>query len=257
VGMTRGRHENRACVVTEAAGTGHGHRPPPGPVDVLTDVLRRSSAEVSATEALRTELDRSDQPAMLRRLLEQARAHIDAGAGPDRRPELRRLQRLRSDLPILRNMVAANERDVARVTRRSPAPDRASPMPRPASTNSPDPAGSAGPTSTPSTRPATASNPSSGTWGASRANEPARPASSTGAADASPMRSGPSPASPRSKPPSPAAATGSSAIRPNSPGSPTSPAASPGPPKNPTRRCPDRIPPSPTTTSRRSSGPST
>jgi hypothetical protein len=115
VGMTRGRHENRACVVTEAAGTGHGERPPPGPVDVLTDVLRRSSAEVSATEALRTELDRSDQPAMLRRLLEQARAHIDAGAGPDRRPELRRLQRLRSDLPILRNMVTANARDVARV----------------------------------------------------------------------------------------------------------------------------------------------
>jgi conjugative relaxase-like TrwC/TraI family protein len=114
VGMTRGRHENRACVVTEATGTGHGERPPPGPVDVLTDVLRRSSAEVSATEALRTELDRSDEPAMLRRLLEQARAHIDAGAGPDRRPELRRLQRLRSDLPILRNMVAANERDVAR-----------------------------------------------------------------------------------------------------------------------------------------------
>jgi ATP-dependent exoDNAse (exonuclease V) alpha subunit len=100
VGMTRGRHENRACVVTDAtATTGHGHRPPPGPVEVLAAAMRRSSAEVSATEALRTELDRSEQPAMLRRLWEQARAHIDAGAGPDRRPELRRLRRLRSDVP--------------------------------------------------------------------------------------------------------------------------------------------------------------
>ncbi|MGH8973040.1 MAG: MobF family relaxase, partial [Acidimicrobiia bacterium] len=100
VGMTRGRHENRACVVTEAAGTGHGHQPPPGPVEVLAAAMRRSSADVSATEALRTELDRSDQPAILQRLWEQARAHIDTCAGPDRRPELRRLRRLRSNLPM-------------------------------------------------------------------------------------------------------------------------------------------------------------
>jgi hypothetical protein len=116
VGMTRGRHDNRACVVTEAASTGHGHYHfPPGPVEVLTAVMRRSSAEVSATEALRNELDRGEQPAMLRRLWEQARNHIDAEAGPDRRPELRRLRRLRSDLPMLRNVVAANQQEVARV----------------------------------------------------------------------------------------------------------------------------------------------
>jgi conjugative relaxase-like TrwC/TraI family protein len=115
VGMTRGRYENRVCVVTEAAGTGHGHRPPPGPVEVLAAAMRRSSAEVSATEALRTELDRSDHPAILRRLWEQARAHIDTCAGPDRRPELRRLRRLRSDVPVLRNIVAATQKEVRRL----------------------------------------------------------------------------------------------------------------------------------------------
>jgi hypothetical protein len=115
VGMTRGRHHNRACVVTEAAGTGHGHQPPPGPVEVLAAVMRRSSAEVSATEALRAELDRGEQPVTLRRLWEQARDHIDAAAGPDRRPELRRLRRLRSDLPMLRNIVTANQHVVARL----------------------------------------------------------------------------------------------------------------------------------------------
>jgi conjugative relaxase-like TrwC/TraI family protein len=115
VGMTRGRHENRACVVTEAASTGHDHRPPPGPVEVLAAVMRRSSAEVSATETLRQELDRGEQLVMLRRLWEQARAHIDAAAGPDRRPELRRLRRLRSDLPMLHDIVAVNRREVARV----------------------------------------------------------------------------------------------------------------------------------------------
>ena len=104
VGMTRGRHENRVCVVTDAATTGHGHRPPPDPVEVLAAVMRRSSAEVSATETLRHELDRGEDPATLRRLWEQARDHIDAGAGPDRRPELRRLQRLRSDLPAMRSV---------------------------------------------------------------------------------------------------------------------------------------------------------
>lgn len=221
-----------------------------------TPTAHWSSAEVSATEALRTELDRSDQPAMLRRLLEQARTHIDAGAGPDRQLELRGLQRLRSDLPILRNMVAANKRDVARVdqtiarTRQSLADAQARlyELTRPRRFRRPDQHA--------------IDETSHRIQGQQRylgrvEGERARSAaSSTGAVDASPTRSGPSPASPRSKPTSPAAATGSSAIRPNSPGSLTSPAASPGPPLNPTRRCPDRIPPSPTTTSRRCSGPS-
>src|SRR5206468_94576 len=48
-------------------------------------------------------------------LWEQARNHIDASAGPDRRPELRRLRRLRSDLPTLANIVAVNQTELARV----------------------------------------------------------------------------------------------------------------------------------------------
>ena len=45
VGMTRGRHENRVCVVTDATTTGHGHPQAPDPIEILTGVLHRSSAE--------------------------------------------------------------------------------------------------------------------------------------------------------------------------------------------------------------------
>lgn len=115
VGMTRGRHDNHVCVVTDAASTGHGRRPPPTPVGVLTEVMRRSSTEISATETLRRELDRAEDLANLRRLHEHARAYIETHAGPDRRPELHRLQRRRGDLPLMRTIVAGHERDVARL----------------------------------------------------------------------------------------------------------------------------------------------
>ncbi|MGH9011053.1 MAG: ATP-dependent DNA helicase, partial [Acidimicrobiia bacterium] len=118
VGMTRGRSENRVCVITDAATTGHGHHRPLEPVDILADVVRRSSAERSATETLRHELDRGEDPATLRRLWEQARNHIEADAGPDRRRELRRLQRLRSELPTMLDTVSAKQRAVERVDRR-------------------------------------------------------------------------------------------------------------------------------------------
>jgi conjugative relaxase-like TrwC/TraI family protein len=121
VGMTRGRYDNRVCVVTDAAGTGHGHQRPPMPIEVLAAVMRRSSAELSATETLRDELDRGEDRETLRRLHDQVRAHIDAAAGPDRRPELRRLRRLRSDLPMMRNIVEVNRREVARLDRTSAA----------------------------------------------------------------------------------------------------------------------------------------
>ena len=115
VGMTGGRHDNRVYVVTDATTTGHGQGVPPTPVEVLADVMRRSSAELSATETLRHELDHADDPTTLRRLHEQARVYIDTHAGPDRRPELHRLQRLRCDLPLMRSIVAGHERDVARL----------------------------------------------------------------------------------------------------------------------------------------------
>jgi conjugative relaxase-like TrwC/TraI family protein len=117
VGMTRGRHDNRVCVVTDGPTTGHGHQQPPTPVEILAAAMRRSSAERSATETLRIELDRGEDRETLRRLHEQVRAHIEAAAGPDRRPELRRLRRLRSDLPRLQDVVAANQRELERVDR--------------------------------------------------------------------------------------------------------------------------------------------
>jgi chromosome segregation ATPase len=112
--MSRGRHDNRVCVVTDAATTGHGHESPPTPVEVLAAVMRRSSAELSATETLRQELDRGEDRETLRRLHEQAIGYIEAHAGPDRRPELRRLQQIQSTLPTMRNRLAVNQRDVAR-----------------------------------------------------------------------------------------------------------------------------------------------
>ena len=117
VGMTRGRYENRVCVVTDAATTGHGYHRPLEPVDILAEVMRRSSAERSASETLRHELDRGEDPATLRRLWEQARQYIDTGAGPDRRPELRRLRRLESQLPTIAGIVAANQRELDRLDR--------------------------------------------------------------------------------------------------------------------------------------------
>jgi hypothetical protein len=80
--------------------------------------MQRSSAEVSASETLRAELERSEDPATLRRLWEQARNYIESGAGPDRRPELRRLQRLRSDLPGMRSVLATNQRNVDELNHR-------------------------------------------------------------------------------------------------------------------------------------------
>ena len=117
VGMTRGRYENRVCVVTDAATSGHGYHRPLEPVDILAEVMRRSSAERSASETLRHELDRGEDPATLRRLWEQARHYIDTGAGPDRRPELRRLRRLESQLPTTAGIVSANQQECDRVDR--------------------------------------------------------------------------------------------------------------------------------------------
>ncbi len=56
VGMTRGRHHNLAYAITEATGDEHTRRPAPTPGEVLAGALRCSSAEKSATETLRDEL---------------------------------------------------------------------------------------------------------------------------------------------------------------------------------------------------------
>lgn len=57
VGMTRGRHHNLACVITEPPGDEHARHSAPTAEEVLAGVLRRTSGEKSATETLRDELD--------------------------------------------------------------------------------------------------------------------------------------------------------------------------------------------------------
>lgn len=57
VGMTRGRHHNLACVITEPSGDEHTQRPAPSAQEALVGVLRRASGEKSATETLRDELE--------------------------------------------------------------------------------------------------------------------------------------------------------------------------------------------------------
>lgn len=79
--------------------------------------MKRSSSEISATERLRKELADSEDPAVLRRLWEQARTFIDLGAGPDRVPELRRLEKLRDDVPILEGVVAVKREQLHRTDR--------------------------------------------------------------------------------------------------------------------------------------------
>ena len=87
VAMTRGRLENQACVVVEI-GDEHGWRRPPTPAQALADAMGRSGAELSATEVLRSELERSEDLAVLVPALAQARRHVNGGAGRDRTAEL-------------------------------------------------------------------------------------------------------------------------------------------------------------------------
>jgi len=79
VGMTRGRHHNQACVVTEPAGDEHTRREQPAAAEVLAGALRKTSNEKSATETLRDELDQHSRStrgqAAILEGLGQTRAH--------------------------------------------------------------------------------------------------------------------------------------------------------------------------------------
>jgi chromosome segregation ATPase len=81
---------------------------------ILAAVMRRSAAETSATEKLRRELADSEDPAVLRRLWEQARTFIELSAGPNGFPELRRLEKLRDELPVLEGVAARKKEQVGR-----------------------------------------------------------------------------------------------------------------------------------------------
>lgn len=88
VGLTRGRLDNRACVICEPAEWGG---PTPDAHHILAAALARSVADLSATETLRGELARAESLYVLYPAWLEARAHIDTHAGPDRRRELDQL----------------------------------------------------------------------------------------------------------------------------------------------------------------------
>jgi len=79
VGMTRGRHHNLACVITEPASDEHQHNQPVAAGDVLATAMRKTSNHKSATETLRDELDHPGGGTPRRDALvdglRQARAH--------------------------------------------------------------------------------------------------------------------------------------------------------------------------------------
>src|SRR6202011_5090205 len=72
VGLTRGRLDNRACVVCEPADWGG---PTPDARHVLAAALARSVADLSATETLRGELARAESIHVLYPAWLEARAH--------------------------------------------------------------------------------------------------------------------------------------------------------------------------------------
>ena len=93
VGMTRGRQTNRAFVVCEAVDSDHGAGRVPSAYDVLAAALRRSANERSATETHGSAIGLVDDLRTLQAALEEARRHVDAAAGPDRKAEIDRLRR--------------------------------------------------------------------------------------------------------------------------------------------------------------------
>lgn len=99
VGLTRGRHENIACVVVEDDVRRRGLST--DPVEILGVALARSGTEPAATQVVRDQLARSEDLGELYPLLEQARAAVAALAGPDRSSEIHRLQRQVRSRPMI------------------------------------------------------------------------------------------------------------------------------------------------------------
>jgi hypothetical protein len=93
VGMTRGRHSNRALIVCEPTDSEHGTGRVPSAHDVLAAALRRSANQRSATETERNVTGPLDDLRALQASLEEARRHVDAVAGPDRNSDIDKLRR--------------------------------------------------------------------------------------------------------------------------------------------------------------------
>ena len=63
VGMTRGRAENLACVITDPVGDEHSRGKVATASEILAACLQRTSNELSATETLQNELATPPEPA--------------------------------------------------------------------------------------------------------------------------------------------------------------------------------------------------
>ena len=108
VGMTRGREENRAFVVTEVDGDGHTAPAVHTPVEVLAAVMHRADSNRSAHDVMREELSHFENRQLLTDLIVEAKRHIEQTAGPDRSSEIDALTR-RLDLDGARQRLAAAE----------------------------------------------------------------------------------------------------------------------------------------------------
>jgi hypothetical protein len=124
VGMTRGRRSNHAFVVCESVDTEHRAGRVPTAYDVLAAALRRSANERSATETHRSATGPLDDLRTLQAALEEARRHIDAVAGPDRKAEVEQLRRqTAAHADIARAVTVAENRLIELNSRRERALD--------------------------------------------------------------------------------------------------------------------------------------
>ncbi|HVW32420.1 MAG TPA: ATP-binding domain-containing protein [Acidimicrobiia bacterium] len=223
VGMTRGRHENRVCVVTEAATTGHGHRWTLEPVEILRLAMSQSSAERSATETLRHELDRGEDTATLRGFGNRPASTSTSAPAPTYAPSCAASAGSKTNsrpwpAPPPPNSGHSTASTAGSATSK-PSPER----PRPHSKVCTGGDGSSAPTASPSRKLSTTSSlndtTSTGLPGVARASL----TSSSEAGNDSTTPNEPSTASPRSKPPPAGAANGFSTTPLNSIGKLTSP----------------------------------
>ncbi|MGH2931082.1 MAG: ATP-dependent DNA helicase, partial [Solirubrobacteraceae bacterium] len=93
VGMSRGRQENRALVVTnDADADEHARRPGLSGMELLIQVMRRQDGDVTAHEVLRANLVRSEDRELLNGLRSVVKEHIEREAGPDLRGRIAALE---------------------------------------------------------------------------------------------------------------------------------------------------------------------
>jgi conjugative relaxase-like TrwC/TraI family protein len=138
VGLSRGRQSNTACVITEPTGDEHQTAHPKEPQQVLEAVMGRSGNEPSATQVWRQQLDHIYDLPSLKSLLAECRRRVDAAAGPDRQPEINRLQHQLARIADAPARLADAEQRLARLHNQRHQLDHQSQQPPP--TGPPQPA---------------------------------------------------------------------------------------------------------------------